>query len=156
MPSYKTHLAGGLATYVILYSIHQLIAPLTKFSAFDHIVLASITLVGSLFPDIDTRSKIQKVFFLCSVGVIPIAILFKQYFFAILGCFCFFILIIPHRGITHKLWFIIGFPIMLSCFIIGRNPQLSTTIVTGCTYFVFGALSHRLLDMGVAKFFSGR
>ena len=59
MPNYKGHIAGGVITYlVVLYCIKY-----TNPSV--HTVLQGLVfcLFGSLFPDVDVKSKGQKIFY---------------------------------------------------------------------------------------------
>ena len=102
MGSWKTHLIGGIAVYLILIYAY-------KIQLTDSLIYLAIILFFSLFPDIDTKSKIQKwlssLFFILEIFYI----LTKQYFeCAVIGIFVTSWLIFPHRKLYHNIVFLLS------------------------------------------------
>ena len=132
MPNYKTHLVGGFAAFSILY-----------FCGFSTIVWApnlACALIGSLFPDLDTKSKIQILFYRLLAIIILLLFYLKSWLnLLFLIPILIFPLIIHHRGITHKFWFIF----IISCLIFNYANFLGEY---AAIYFFVGALSHIILD----------
>ena len=60
MPNYKTHLAGGLFAYLL--SIYAVIT-LRTISFALALEWLLFCLLGALFPDVDIKSKGQKIFY---------------------------------------------------------------------------------------------
>ena len=60
MPNYKGHIVGGTVTYLVVLQVIKHAQPNI------HVVLQGLVfcLLGSLFPDIDVKSKGQKIFYL--------------------------------------------------------------------------------------------
>lgn len=106
-------------------------------------------IAGSLFPDIDVKSKGQK-FFYCIMAP------FYLFFFAQGNLIlCFFVgltALIPilcnHRGLFHSLWFIALFTGLWSMAILQWLPSYENQVVMATIFFLCGALSHLLLDFG--------
>src|SRR3990167_8376457 len=153
MPNYKGHMLGGFLTFAITTFLFVTIGLMTpKFTEIIQYLLSA--LIGSLFPDIDTKSKIQKVFYV--ILLIILILLLSQanfLFFAILSFLGLLPLLVHHRGLFHKPSFIIF--IAASLIIICRvyKPELVALISTNLLFFVFGAFSHIILDVGIRRFF---
>jgi membrane-bound metal-dependent hydrolase YbcI (DUF457 family) len=111
--------------------------------------------MGSLFPDIDTYSKMQKIFWLGLIGFIPLALITNhQPLFWCLSATCLVLLIIQHRTLTHRIWFIFAFPFIITSFAIYKQLLPLPQIISACIFFIAGGLNHRLLDFGFYRFFS--
>lgn len=150
MPNYQGHLAGGVVTYAVLRTALHSLHP----SIFTSAEWLFFTLIGSLFPDIDTKSKGQKLFYRFTL-LFFIILLIQQNVSTVawLSIAAFFPLMVKHRGITHSLWFISVLclaAIALSLFFL---PQHSTIIVFDTLFFYMGALSHLVLDRGLLRTF---
>lgn len=139
MPGFRVHLFGGICSFLLI----------TALLKFNGLVLLNlplnlvICLIASIFPDIDTKSKMQLWFYrLLAVLALILALLKCWSFLIILVPILIFPLIINHRGITHKFWFIGLISLLIYLFLpcLGYLPSV---------YFLFGALSHILFD----KFF---
>jgi membrane-bound metal-dependent hydrolase YbcI (DUF457 family) len=147
MPNYRGHLVGGTVAYLAICSaLKQYDIPKTV-----AIEWYLFTLIGALFPDIDTKSKGQKLFyrgiFLCSL------LLFVQQQFRALSFLCFialFPLLIRHRGITHSVIFIsiLSMSIVTASYI-WMQPYIFI-IIPDVLFFFAGALSHIVLDYGLS------
>lgn len=147
MPNYKTHLAGGLVSFIVITKLLH-----TTFPSYtlDSVLLPaglSITLIGSIFPDIDVPSKMQKWFFYSSAPLILLSLLLKKHLlFSLLGSSIIFIIFLTHRTITHKPFFILLAALIPLLFLIYNHPIHTNFFVGLYVYFTTGSLSHILLD----------
>ena len=121
-------------------------------SSVDCLICFFASIAGSLFPDIDIKSKGQKLFY----GIMaPFYIfLFAQGQWALcflVGLSALFPLLCNHRGLYHSLWFIVGFVGLWSAAMVALFPLYSNQIVIGSLFFICGALSHLWLDFGLKK-----
>jgi len=104
MPGYKTHLFGGL-----LFGGAALFAAvwfgLLVFEPGPTAALLVIAALAALFPDVDTNSKGQHLFYILLAGA-DIALMVKEQYrwAAILGFFAMLPAIGNHRGWTHTWW----------------------------------------------------
>lgn len=154
MPGYKIHLVGGVAATAILFYF-----PPTAFA--QHLTLeqqcfyGALALLGALFPDIDIKSKGQKIF--SRIILIPICasiILGKLNFLALFTALALFPLLIKHRGITHNPWFIATFPVLAFYFSQAYAPKIQPQTLCGALFFSAGAFSHLVFDFGPIKLFT--
>ncbi|MFH1461744.1 MAG: metal-dependent hydrolase [bacterium] len=145
MPKYKTHLAGGLITFFIIFLILQYLKiPLNY-------ILLYITscLTGSLFPDVDTKSKIQKILYFCLFFAVILTVFTQNWHFtALLSLIAFIPLIVNHRKLTHRIWFIIFIPLFIPILIYYYNEKLIEPAFFSYIFFVSGSISHIWLDFG--------
>lgn len=154
MAGWKGHVAGGficIGTYTAAISF----LPIYKLAEAaglmqDWHVMAVIFVVGALFaifPDIDTNSKAQDLFFgiafvldvlLIVLGAIELA--------AYLGLIAMLPIISHHRGWTHRLWamVIVPLPILIVPFLYKDTLLPITTIYYGAAVIGYG--SHLLFD----------
>lgn len=148
MPNYKGHVAGGVIAYgVTLAALHNM-GP-TGIMAAEWLLCA---LAGALFPDIDIWSKGRKYFYYLATVIVGWAI-YQHHFelLAAMSIFCIFPNLIRHRGITHQLWFVIAFPLVVWVGIHLYFPHASKEAWLDMIFFVAGAVSHLLLDLGLRK-----
>lgn len=146
MPGFKGHVAGALAAaggalggawWLGLYR------PEPKVMA----MLAALTVLGALFPDVDTNSKGRHLYYGVALLADAVLILKEQYRYAALLGFC---AILPavgsHRGWTHTWWagLIIPSPIIIApMMLMGMGWQ---TLLPYYLAAVLGYYSHLLLD----------
>lgn len=154
MPAYKTHLVGGATTFLLTIFIGNQLGQFKQLSEQQTLLALLFCLLGSLFPDIDTKSKIQNILYIA----IFITILFTFFLHSWFLFFVFsFIALAPfltnHRGITHKAWFIILLPAILLIVLFGFNHKFPAIFFTYYLFFVLGAISHLILDFGVGRLF---
>jgi hypothetical protein len=150
MPNYKKHLYGGIVAYIFILLFIIRCTP-SWGVALEWLFCA---LAGSLFPDIDIKSKGQKYFY--HIILILFIILACKQRFVVITCLSF-IVIVPlltkHRGIFHSSVFLIVFPIsvwlLMSCIF----THVSRLLFIDTMFFIAGALSHILLDFGCARLF---
>ena len=152
MPGYRQHLLAGSITFIGLW--HWMPQWMQAVNLSPKLFYAALvaTLVGSLFPDIDTKSMIQmklyQIIFLFFIICMLIPTHQKLLFFAPLTLFP---LVVHHRSITHHPIFLLFFT-LLSCWIISQIHQItfSQSLFIG-TFFIAGTLSHLVLDFGFQK-----
>lgn len=152
MPGYKGHIAGGLVMFGVLFAATRSIV-----AAGSGWLLCAITLAGALFPDVDTKSKGQKWFYrilFCAL----IGLLFLKQFvaFAVLALLIGLPLIVDHRGLFHRLWFIALLVIAALAALDWYHIIPAHNAVLPALFFIAGAASHLMLDIGGVRFFRGR
>ncbi len=146
MPGYKVHIGGGVLigggclAAVAWFGYYQ---PKPETA----VALVVIALLGALFPDTDTDSKGQNLFYSCLV-ILDLALMIKGHYkwAAILGFCAMLPAIGHHRGWTHTWWamLIIPLPIILLPVIFYRlSPE---TLLPFYLAAVVGYFSHLLLD----------
>ncbi len=144
MSLYKGHLAGGtvaFALYILALIVFFSFQPNLKV-----ITWFGLCMLGALWPDVDTNSVGQKLFygiFLVIDGFFLITERYKEA--SLLGFFALLPIVGKHRGWTHTIWaaFVIPSPLLLLPII---RPGLN---VGGLEYYlpvVIGYLSHLILD----------
>ncbi|MFC1854085.1 metal-dependent hydrolase [candidate division CSSED10-310 bacterium] len=146
MPGYKGHIGGGVVSGVVIAVVLvglSIIRP-------DHLTLlflGVVTLLGALFPDVDTDSKAQNLFYSC-VLIVDLILMLKGLFrsAAMLG----FVALLPaighHRGWTHTWWAMLLVPapiIVLPLLVWG---ELEYGFIPYYLAAVTGYLSHLVLD----------
>ena len=149
MPNYKGHLVGGMAAYgLLLCTLLALVKP-SLLTASEWLLFA---LAGSLFPDIDIKSKGQKYFYYFILLVFIVLVVGKR--FEAMAC-CGFIVIWPmlvnHRGIFHNPWFVVIMPLVLWIIISSIIPGVSQQFFFDILFFIVGAVSHIWLDFGTGQ-----
>ncbi len=147
MPNYKTHLiAGAVSFYLVMRTTATYIPTLSMPLEYLSLGLA-LSLIGSIFPDIDVPSKMQKWFFVASIILILISLLHQNHtLFAGLGISVVFVAFLTHRTITHKPAFLLLIALVPVMGVIYALPAHSTIALAGYLYFTVGCLSHVLLD----------
>jgi membrane-bound metal-dependent hydrolase YbcI (DUF457 family) len=148
MPNYKGHLVGGLGFYLIGLYILSFLSP-TLPTALEWLLCA---LAGSLFPDIDTKSKGQKIFYRI-LAVITVVLIFQQKFkpLLIIASCALIPIIVDHRGLFHMLWFVIGVPLIFAAIMSVSFPAYKDILFVDAFFFIGGAISHLLLDFGLRR-----
>lgn len=146
MPGYKGHLAGGCVAYgVTLGLLHGYCTSLMV--ALCWLLCA---LAGSLFPDIDVKSKGQKYFYWIILGFFLLLIIGRQFkLLAVSSIASVFPMLVKHRGIFHRAWFVVAAPLVLWTLISTYAPFYSQPSLFAVLFFIAGALSHLWLDMGL-------
>jgi len=153
MPGYKTHLVGGLAVYgVTLYLLRSYCG-----SALVAAEWLLFCLAGSLFPDVDTKSKGRTFFYHILLGILIVFAVQRKFLaMGAVAIFALVPLITRHRGLFHQIWFVIGLPVIVA-FIIGFYATGHTRIIMFNTlFFIVGAISHLFLDFGIIRSFKFR
>ncbi|NLA42590.1 hypothetical protein GX865_00300 [Candidatus Saccharibacteria bacterium] len=159
MANYKGHIAGGVAAG-ILVAISTSTIPVERLAESANLLQDWQALVGlfivailfALFPDVDTNSKAQDIFY----GImLPINILLiwvgEIQASAYLGLIAMLPIIGHHRGWTHSILaaFLVPLPILVVPWLYHGNPiPISALYYTAATT---GYLSHLLLDGRIVK-----
>ena len=146
MPGYKTHIAGGAiaGAAAVFAAVHfDYISFDPKIAA----ILVGISTLGALFPDVDTDSKGQNLFYVLLLGAVLGLMAIKKFMWAALvGVFAILPAIGRHRGWTHSWWAAFAVPLpllLLPIWILGWPVE--TTAYFYCPA-VIGYLSHLILD----------
>lgn len=154
MANYKGHVAGGLGAGVI-YGLALGAVPIGQLAEYAHLLnswqaLAAIFVIAmlfALFPDVDTNSKAQDIFFWL-VFIIDILLIWGGYFAAaaFLGLIAMLPIITHHRGWTHTKWamFVVPLPIILAPLVYSEKLLPISIVYYGAA--VAGYFSHLLLD----------
>ncbi|MBA3751821.1 metal-dependent hydrolase [Candidatus Dependentiae bacterium] len=150
MPNFRGHLLGGVGAYICALFVFQH----TSFSLIEHSSWLSATLAGALFPDIDIKSKGQRLYLKVLTLVLLVCLCLQAYIPLIMVLALFFSsLIMPHRGLFHDLWFISGVVIVTDLFLVVFIPQRNEEIAIVSLFFLLGVVSHLTLDKGIKKTF---
>jgi len=143
MPSYRVHLIGGLVTYLaILQTIKHM-----NISGFVVAQGLLFCLLGALFPDIDVKSKGQKVFYSILFGLL-IWILYKKMYclFVVMSFLGIIPILVRHRGIFHHIWFLFSMAVLMSWAAKSWCGPLEQTMLYNSWFFFAGTVSHVVLD----------
>ncbi len=147
MPGYKGHLVGGLffavmgLVGVVLFGWLTLDLPMIA-------GLIGFCLLGALFPDVDTNSKGQNIYYLV-FAVVDLGLIVKQQYVwaSWLGFFAMLPAIGPHRGWTHTWWAMLLVPVpILAVPVFVMGGAVFMDFVPYYVSFAAGYFSHLLLD----------
>lgn len=146
MPSYRTHIFGG----IIVAGVCTLV--LLHFGIMEAdwqrlVSLAGVCVLGALFPDIDTDSKGQTLFYAAFLAVDGWLIATQRFEIAAwLGFLAVIPIIGQHRGWVHTWWsmLLLPLPILLLPWLVFGHPWQIFAPVYGA--FVLGYCSHLTLD----------
>ncbi len=144
MPGYRGHIVAGAATFCIVVLVVSRIYPPTLITALQWFFL---TIVGSLFPDVDIKSKGQGIFY--RVILLCLILLYFQQnweLFAATSFVAMLPLLVRHRGLFHTIWFVAAVPFTLAYFVAQSFPQHTTLLMLDAVFFAAGAVSHIVLD----------
>lgn len=149
MPNYQGHLVGGaICAAPLLVATHYAypLHPLWGIS------LLLSCMLGALFPDVDTKSKGQRIYYYTLTALI-IVLAFERKFDYILLLLPIILLplIVRHRGLFHKLWFILAVMAGATFYACASWPALKLLIVLHSLFFTAGAISHLYLDLGFKR-----
>ncbi|MBT3455485.1 hypothetical protein HN446_00295 [bacterium] len=149
MPGYKGHVIGGAVAFVLLFSFMDL-------SQVSHITFVEwflFTIMGALFPDVDIGSKGQKLFYSLLLIVLAILAFYGRWFTCGILCFVsLFPILVRHRGLFHKWWFILIVPMPLMLYLANCWPKFSHSLSWATIFFMVGIFSHLLLDFKLKIF----
>src|SRR5271154_4379661 len=107
MPGYRKHLVGGAVAYLSLLLLCSGLNP-TPMAAIEWL---GFCLIGSLFPDIDIGSKGRYVFYRIFLILLLIFLLRRNTMaLCLLGVLMLLPMLVNHRGLFHRWWFVIGLP----------------------------------------------
>lgn len=148
MPNYKGHLAGGLFVAILLLYLIRFINPTVAIAA----QLIACALFGSLFPDIDTKSKGQLLIYRMLALVLVLFIAQQRLQLAVgVSCVAILPLIVHHRGLFHRAWFILLICLAVIGYAWMMAPTSTYMVALHVLFFGVGALSHLYLDVGFKR-----
>ena len=154
MASYRGHLVGGLVG-AVGYTLAVTMLPVAQMAEYAHVLngteaIASVFVIAmlfSLFPDVDTNSKAQDIFFWLAFPT-DIYLIWKGklQMAAYLGLITMLPIVGHHRGWTHARWaaFVVPLPILIIPYL--YNDKMLPMSVVLYDAAVVGYLSHLLLD----------
>lgn len=145
MPRYRAHITFGAFSYFV--SIYLSFILLHFYPTFlQAIGCLGCVILGSIFPDIDTTSKMQRIFFIFSSFALLGSIIFRFWLlFFNLSFITVIVMLLKHRTLTHKIWFISTL-FCVFIYIFSFLGFLSINSFLGVFCFLLGAFSHILLD----------
>ncbi len=146
------HIVGGVAVWLV--SAYLLRSYISSFPILFVLLLCAVG--GSLFPDIDVKSKGQKLFYAIMAPAYIYLFVQRQYALCFLVGLCALLPILTtHRGLFHRLWFLLAFASLWGLAIARMFPHYTDLVSFGTIFFILGCLSHLLLDFGLFKMFVG-
>lgn len=145
MPGYKGHLVGGTVAFgITLFLLRSYCS--SMFTAGRWLGCA---LAGSLFPDIDVKSKGQKYFYWVILLAVIVIIMQRRFeWLAMVSVLSVTPMLVKHRGIFHRLWFVIALPITFWLGTHFYSPVFAQGVFFDVLFFIAGAISHLWLDVG--------
>ena len=153
MANFKGHLFGGLLFYVLASFVFSL----GSVAWTTHIYWLSATLAGSLFPDIDIKSKGQRLFLKVLLLLLILCLFLQAYIPVVMILFFSLVpLIVPHRGFFHDIGFVAVLCAFVDLILIFVVPAKAKTIIVTSLFFLLGVISHLLLDKGFKGTFKGK
>lgn len=148
MPGFRGHIIGGTVTYLILLQCIKSLKPEIS-------VIVSgflFCIIGSLFPDIDIKSKGQKLFYTIALFVLFCFLYYERTdLFIGLSLLATVPLLVKHRGLFHQLWFLIFISITTGLVIGSFHAQYSAWAMKNALFFLSGAISHIFLDRSITR-----
>lgn len=149
MPGFRGHLIGGTVTYLIILQCIKSMQPSIPMLMSGFVFCA----IGSLFPDIDIKSKGQKLFYTLSLCVLCLFLWYERTdLFIGLSFLAVIPVLVKHRGIFHELWFLIFISIMTGLVIGNFHDRYSVFAMNNALFFLAGAISHIFLDRVTTRF----
>lgn len=149
MPGYRGHLAGGAIAFCIA------LVTVAHFTQPTPMALAEwlgFCLAGSLFPDVDTKSKGQKYFYRGILLALIILAYMKHLDILVwVSIISITPMLVNHRGLFHRIWFLIGVPLLLWYVICLQFPCYKGQLFFDVLFFIVGSLSHVWLDVGLRR-----
>lgn len=155
MAGYKGHLAGAtvffgvyLAGVALAYSVDQAYRQFSDLELVAYpVALFGLCLMFGLWPDVDTNSKGQNLFY-SLFFVVDIVLIATQRFeeAAYLGLFCILPALGKHRGWTHSYWamLLIPSPLLVLPYLMSPERPLAGLPFYGAA--VIGYFSHLVMD----------
>ena len=154
MANYKGHIAGGVV-FTGVYTVAMLFAPVERLAEYasllyDWQAMFAVFVIGmlfALFPDVDTNSKGQDLFYWI-IFPLDVLLIYAGQFqaAAYLGLLALLPVLAHHRGWTHSKWamFLIPLPIILIPWLYSDNVLPISLVYYGAA--VVGYFSHLFLD----------
>jgi len=154
MANYRGHIVGGIV-FTAVYAGAMMFVPIEQFAESARLLqdwqaMAAVFVIGilfALFPDVDTNSKAQDIFFGFAF-IIDVLLLWGKHILAAayLGLIAMLPIITHHRGWTHSKWamFVVPLPIVLVPWLYDASILPISIVFYGAA--VVGYFSHLFLD----------
>lgn len=154
MANYKGHIAGGVV-FTGVYTVAMLFASVERLAEYasllyDWQAMFAVFVIGmlfALFPDVDTNSKAQDIFF-WTVFPLDALLIYSGQFqaAAYLGLIAMLPIVTHHRGWTHSKWamFLVPLPIVLIPWLYNEKVLAISLVYYGAA--IVGYFSHLFLD----------
>ncbi len=164
MASYKGHLVGGFVGAAV-YTGVILFLPVQRLAEYANLLhgwqaIAAVFVLAmlfGLFPDVDTNSKAQDIFYWVVFGL-DVALIWagNVHAAAFLGLIAMLPILTNHRGWTHAKWaaFVVPLPIVVVPYLYDSKMVPICAIFYGAA--VVGYLSHLLFDGLLTRYFRVR
>jgi len=151
MPGYQTHLLGGAWSFCLMLPIVYYVGVPDLITLSEWCVCA---LAGSMFPDIDIKSKGQPYFYY-AITLLFLLLMWHGWHEAVSWCsiMAFLPMFVKHRGIFHRSWFVTGAPLLIFYAVHSIFPHMTQNLLPHVLFFIGGALSHIFLDYKCVKLF---
>ena len=151
MPGYRAHVGFGIVVYcfVLVMYVAKIMQSVPFFTALEWFMCA---VLGALFPDIDTKSTGQLLFYRC-MAFFLLYCLFKKklVIFVWASLLGLLPLLVHHRGLFHRIWFIVLASVGTAYGTAYWYPAFYKQVAWDATFFAAGALSHIILDQVVTR-----
>lgn len=152
MPGYKGHMAGALIAVGLciagLSFVGYALAPVLFAQG------VFFAWLGALFPDIDTKSKGQKLLYaILFVTLIGLFVYGKYLMGAAITLCAFLPLFVNHRGLLHSFTFIMGITFICVAACTLQFPLYASAAMRNGLFFLVGVFSHLILDFGPRRIF---
>jgi len=147
MPGYKGHLAGGLF-FACMGLVGAVLLGWWVFNPISASALICFCLLGALFPDVDTDSKGQNLYYVV-FALLDLGLILKKYYMwsAWLGFFAMLPAIGSHRGWTHTWWAMLLVPVPIVALpVLIHGMDRFMDFIPFYLAFATGYFSHLLLD----------
>jgi len=147
MPDYKGHLAGGLF-FGVMGLVGAILLGWLVFDPLQASGLIGFCLLGALFPDVDTNSKGQNLYY-AVFTLVDLALIIRGLYVwaAWFGLFSMLPAVGSHRGWTHTWWAMLLVPVpILAVPFFMQMPDAVRDFIPFYAAFVVGYFSHLILD----------
>jgi len=147
MSGYKAHLAGGAVAGGAAWAVSALWLKTYVPGAAELALLAPTALLGALFPDTDTDSRGQNIFYALMAGLDITLIAGGHYqWAALLGLLAMLPALGRHRGWTHAWWAAVVVPaplLLVPPLLFHADPAMAAPFFAAAA---IGYASHLVLD----------
>lgn len=146
MPGYKSHSAWGLIFGAGILAVVNWLGWFTPEPG-EALLLMGFVVLGSLFPDVDTDSTGQKLFYsLLALINLTLMVLGHYKWAAVLGFCALLPIVARHRGWIHTWWAMFALPLVIFLIPIIFYDVSWKSLLPFYMASVFGYFTHLLLD----------
>lgn len=146
MSAFKGHIYTGLATGIGISFANSFYQNFLSIDSNFYLILCIFSMLGSIFPDVDTASTSRKIIYFILLSLIIFFLYNSMLMYSgLIGLFAILPALGKHRGWTHSIF---GLVFVTFCvgFCISNIGFPQSYIIASSIYFAFGYLSHLVLD----------